>query len=55
MTRRFSVVGFDEVRIPSSSVVGEVGSADAQVDRQLERAVAISNAETSEPCRRPST
>jgi alkylation response protein AidB-like acyl-CoA dehydrogenase len=46
MTRRFSVVGFDEVRIPSSSVVGEVGSADAQVDRQLERAVAISNAET---------
>jgi alkylation response protein AidB-like acyl-CoA dehydrogenase len=46
MTRRFSVVTFDEVRLPASSVIGEVGSAADQVDRQLERALAIGNAES---------
>jgi len=45
MTRRFSVVRFDDVRIPSSAVVGEVGMAGEQVRRQLQRAVAIVNAE----------
>ena len=46
MTRRFSVVTFDEVRLPASAVIGGVGSADAQVDRQLERGVAIACAES---------
>lgn len=45
MTRRFSVVTFDDVRVPSSAVVGEVGNAGEQVRRQLQRAVAIVNAE----------
>ncbi len=35
LTRRFSVVTFDDVRIPSSAVVGEVGKAGEQVRRQL--------------------
>ncbi len=46
MTRRFSVVTFDNVRLPSACVIGSPGSADAQVDRQLERAVAIACAES---------
>ncbi len=46
LTRRFSVVTFDEVRLPTTAVVGDIGSADEQVARQLERAVAISNAES---------
>jgi alkylation response protein AidB-like acyl-CoA dehydrogenase len=46
LTRRFSVVTFDEVRLPAATVVGDVGSADAQVERQFERAVAILNAES---------
>ena len=39
LTRRFSVVTFDEVRLPTTAVVGDIGSADEQVARQLERAV----------------
>ena len=46
MTRRFSVVTFDEARLPAAAVIGGVGSADEQVDRQLERAVAIACAES---------
>jgi alkylation response protein AidB-like acyl-CoA dehydrogenase len=46
LTRRFSVVTFDDVRLPATAVVGGVGSADQQVDRQLERAVAIACAES---------
>jgi len=46
MTRRFSVVRFDDVRLPATAVIGGVGSADEQVDRQLARAVAISCAES---------
>ena len=45
LTRRFSVATFHEVRLPATAVVGGVGSADEQVDRQLRRAVAIGNAE----------
>ncbi len=41
MTRRFSVVTFDEVRLPVAAVVGSVGAADDQVARQLQRALAI--------------
>jgi alkylation response protein AidB-like acyl-CoA dehydrogenase len=46
LTRRFSVVTFDEVRLPATAVIGDIGSADEQVARQLERAVAIGNAES---------
>ena len=46
MTRRFSVVTFDEVRLPAAAVIGGVGMADAQVDRQLGRALSILNAES---------
>jgi alkylation response protein AidB-like acyl-CoA dehydrogenase len=45
-TRRFDVVTFEDVRIPAAgSLVGEVGSAAPQVDRQVSHAVAIGNAE----------
>jgi alkylation response protein AidB-like acyl-CoA dehydrogenase len=46
MTRRFSVVSFDGVRLDSASIVGSVGSADEQVARQLDRAVALACAES---------
>jgi alkylation response protein AidB-like acyl-CoA dehydrogenase len=46
ITRRFAVVTFDHVRLPLAAVVGEVGRAGPQVERQLERAVAIANAES---------
>jgi alkylation response protein AidB-like acyl-CoA dehydrogenase len=45
-TRRFALVTFDDVRLPHSSVVGGIGQAAPQVERQLERAVAIANAES---------
>jgi alkylation response protein AidB-like acyl-CoA dehydrogenase len=46
MSRRFSVVTFEDVRLPATSVVGEIGSADAQVARQLEWALAVTCAES---------
>ena len=46
LTRRFSVVSFDGVRVPAVAVVGEVGQADAQVERQLQLALVIANAES---------
>jgi alkylation response protein AidB-like acyl-CoA dehydrogenase len=47
LTRRFSVVSFDDVRVPLlGGLVGELGAAGEQVERQLERALAISNAES---------
>jgi alkylation response protein AidB-like acyl-CoA dehydrogenase len=45
MTRRFARVRFEEVRLPSSAVVGEIGGADADVDRQLQLALALQCAE----------
>ena len=45
LTRRFSAVRFDDVRLPLESLVGEVGTADAQVERQLQIAVVAHNAE----------
>ncbi|MGZ4703966.1 MAG: acyl-CoA dehydrogenase family protein [Acidimicrobiales bacterium] len=45
LTRRFSVVTFEEVRVPATAVVGEVGQGDAQVERQLQLAVVLVNAE----------
>ena len=46
LTRRFAAVTFDEVRVPASAVVGEVGGAGDEVTRQLRVALAILNAES---------
>ena len=46
LTRRFSIVSFDDVRVPARTVVGEVGQADDQVERQLQRAVVLGNAQS---------
>ncbi len=45
-TRRFSVIRFDDVRIPLSAVIGGVGEAGAQIDRQVAIALAILTAES---------
>jgi alkylation response protein AidB-like acyl-CoA dehydrogenase len=45
LTRRFSVVTFDQVRVPATGVVGTMGQADAQVERQLLGALVVLNAE----------
>jgi alkylation response protein AidB-like acyl-CoA dehydrogenase len=46
LTRRFSTVSFDRVRLPASAVVGELGRADAQVERQLRIALVLLAAES---------
>jgi alkylation response protein AidB-like acyl-CoA dehydrogenase len=46
LTRRFSRVAFDDVRVPVGQVVGEVGGAGAAVEHQLRVAVVIGNAES---------
>jgi alkylation response protein AidB-like acyl-CoA dehydrogenase len=46
LTRRFGAVTFDDLRLPRDAVVGEVGAADAQVERQLHQALALLNAES---------
>lgn len=46
LTRRFSVVHFDEVRLPASAIVGAPGRAAEQVERQVQLALVILNAET---------
>ena len=57
LTRRFVVVAFDGVRVPAeAAVVGEVGKADEDVERQLQQAlVHRSTPRRSGRCRRPST
>ncbi|OHV42610.1 hypothetical protein BCD48_30640 [Pseudofrankia sp. BMG5.36] len=45
LTRRFSVVRFNEVRLPASAVVGELGGAAAQIERQAQLAAVLGNAE----------
>jgi alkylation response protein AidB-like acyl-CoA dehydrogenase len=45
LTRRFSVVRFDDVRVPAAAVVGDVGGAAEAVERQLQIALVIVNAE----------
>jgi alkylation response protein AidB-like acyl-CoA dehydrogenase len=47
LVRRFATVTFDGVTVPASAVVGGVGDADADVDRQLARAVVMRCAETA--------
>ena len=46
LTRRFQVVSFDDVRLPLAAVVGEIGDAVEQVERQLQVALVILNAES---------
>ncbi len=46
LTRRFSVVRFDDVRVPLAAAVGEPGAAGPAVDRQLLEALTILGAET---------
>jgi alkylation response protein AidB-like acyl-CoA dehydrogenase len=45
LTKRFSVVRFENVRVPASSAVGRIGGAAADVERQLQHALVILNAE----------
>ncbi len=46
LTRRFSVVEFDGVRVPSSCLVGEFAAAAPSVAKQLAHALAITCAES---------
>ncbi|MDH4171062.1 MAG: acyl-CoA dehydrogenase, partial [Acidimicrobiia bacterium] len=46
LTRRFSMVTFDDVRVSSSAALGGLGGADEQVERQLRHALALANAES---------
>jgi alkylation response protein AidB-like acyl-CoA dehydrogenase len=46
LARRFSLVRFEGVRVPSTSAVGEVGDAGSAIERQLAFAVAMQCAET---------
>jgi alkylation response protein AidB-like acyl-CoA dehydrogenase len=46
LVKRFGEVRFDGVEVPASAVVGEVGGAAADVERQLQTALAIQSAET---------
>ncbi len=45
LTRRFDVVRFDDVRVPRDAVVGELGGAAEQVERQRQIAAVVSAAE----------
>ena len=46
LTRRFHVVTFDRVRLPADAVVGELGRAGAEVERQLQVALVLLAAES---------
>lgn len=46
LTRRFATVRFDGVRVPADAVLGQVGKADEDVERQLQHALLILNAES---------
>jgi len=46
LTRRFSVVRFEGVRVPADAVVGELGRADALIERQLQLAIVLACAES---------
>jgi alkylation response protein AidB-like acyl-CoA dehydrogenase len=45
LVRRFGSVSFDHARLPASSIVGELGKAASQVERQLELALVLQCAE----------
>ena len=46
LTRRYATVTLDGVRVPASAVVGDAGRADDQVERQLQLALVMLNAES---------
>ena len=46
LTRRFSEVAFDDVRVPADAALGEVGEAPGQVEHQLQLAMVMANAES---------
>ena len=46
LTRRFAVAHFDDVRLPTAAIVGELGGAAEQAEQQLQLALVILNAET---------
>ncbi len=46
LSRRFSVVTFDGVRVPADAVVGDPATTEAAVERQLQHALVIANAES---------
>jgi alkylation response protein AidB-like acyl-CoA dehydrogenase len=46
LTRRFSMIRFDDVRLPLDAVVGEVGGAADQVEHQLQLAIVLLDAES---------
>ena len=46
LTRRFGMVAFTDVRVSRDAVVGEIGAARVQVERQLHNALALLNAES---------
>lgn len=46
LTRRFAAVSFDGVRLPAAALVGELGAAGEQVERQLQVALVLLLAET---------
>jgi alkylation response protein AidB-like acyl-CoA dehydrogenase len=52
LTRRFAVVRFEEVRISTDALVGEVGHAGEAVERQLQYALVLLNAESVGAMRR---
>jgi len=47
LARRFAQVSFDNVRLPRSAVLGELGGAAAAVERQLQLALLLQCAETN--------
>lgn len=46
LTRRFSVASLEDVRVPLDSVVGRVGEAEADVERQLQLAMVMLSSES---------
>lgn len=46
LTRRFGTVRFDRVRVPAASALGQVGKAAEDVERQLQHALVVLNAES---------
>ncbi len=46
LTRRFCEVEFRDVRVPTDAMVGDAGTAGPQVERQLQSALVIANAES---------
>ena len=46
LVRRYATVQLDGVRVPAASAVGELGNADADVERQLQLAAVVQTAES---------